>query len=107
MRWRQWFVNVPAGQHEAAAAEIRTIRNVRLSASTTGPTNFVIIMWLQSLASVMDAELALQQKVPGIELVESVVMLTTVKRVGWMLNEDSTASGAVVVPAGSAQLGSS
>lgn len=103
----QWFVNVPAGQHEAAAAEIRTIRNVRLSASTTGPTNFVIIMWLQSLASVMDAELALQQKVPGIELVESVVMLTTVKRVGWMLNEDSTASGAVVVPAGSAQLGSS
>lgn len=95
----QWFVNVPAGQHEAAAASLRSIRNVRLSASTTGPTNFVIIMWLQSLAAVMDAELALQQKVPGIELVESVVMLTTVKRVGWMLNEDSTASGAVVVDA--------
>jgi hypothetical protein len=56
-------------------------------------------MWLQSLADVMDAELALQQKVPGIELVESVVMLSTVKRVGWMLNEDSTASGAVVVDA--------
>jgi DNA-binding Lrp family transcriptional regulator len=74
----QWFVNVPAGQHEAAAAALRTIRNVRLSASTTGPTNFVIIMWLQTLADVMDAELALQQKVPGIELVESVVMLTTV-----------------------------
>jgi hypothetical protein len=90
---------VPAGQHESAAAEIRTIRNVRLSASTTGPTNFVIIMWLQSLADVMDAELALQQKVPGIDLVESVVMLSTVKRVGWMLNEDSTASGAVVVDA--------
>ncbi|MCC2660811.1 MAG: AsnC family transcriptional regulator [Arthrobacter sp.] len=95
----QWFVNVPAGQHEAAAASLRSVRNVRLSASTTGPTNFVIIMWLQSLAAVMDAELALQQKVPGIELVESVVMLTTVKRVGWMLNEDSTASGAVVVDA--------
>jgi DNA-binding Lrp family transcriptional regulator len=95
----QWFANVPAGQHDAAAAEIRTIRNVRLSASTTGPTNFVIIMWLQSLADVMTAELALQQKVPGIELVESVVMLSTVKRVGWMLNEDSTASGAVVVDA--------
>ncbi|TSE17760.1 Lrp/AsnC family transcriptional regulator [Arthrobacter sp. KBS0703] len=103
----QWFVNVPAGQHEAAAAALRTIRNVRLSASTTGPTNFVIIMWLQTLADVMDAELALQQKVPGIELVESVVMLTTVKRVGWILNPDSTASGAVVVAAGSAQLGSS
>ncbi len=96
----QWFANVPAGQHEAAATKIRAISNVRLSASTTGPTNFVIIMWLQSLADVMTAELALQEKVPGIELVESVVMLRTVKRVGWMLNEDSTSSGAVVVPAG-------
>jgi DNA-binding Lrp family transcriptional regulator len=93
----QWFVNVPAGQHEDAAAEIRTISNVRLSASTTGPTNFVIIMWLQSLADVMTAELSLQQKVPGIELVESVVMLRTVKRVGWMLREDTTSSGALVV----------
>ena len=92
----QWFVNVPAGQHEAAAAGIRTISNVRLSASTTGPTNFVIIMWLHTLADVMSAELALQQKVPGIEIVESAVMLRTVKRVGWMLKEDTTASGAVV-----------
>jgi DNA-binding Lrp family transcriptional regulator len=93
----QWFANVPAGQHEEAAAAIRTIKNVRLSASTTGHTNFVIIMWLQSLADVMTAELALQQKVPGIHLVESVVMLRTVKRVGWMLNEDTTSSGTVVV----------
>jgi hypothetical protein len=45
----------------------------------------------------MTAELALQQKVPGIHLVESVVMLRTVKRVGWMLNEDTTSSGRVVV----------
>jgi hypothetical protein len=30
---------------------------------------------------------------PRIELVESVVMLSTVKRVGWMLNRDSTATG--------------
>ena len=94
----QWFVNVPAGQHEAAAAGIRTISNVRLSASTTGPTNFVIIMWLHTLADVMSAELALQQKVPGIDIVESAVMLRTVKRVGWMLKEDTTASGAVVHP---------
>jgi hypothetical protein len=56
-------------------------------------------MWLHSLSEVMNAELVLRQRVPGIELAESVVMLSTVKRVGWMLNQDSTASGAVVVPA--------
>ena len=95
----QWLANVPPGQHEAAAAELRTFRNIRLSASTTGRTNFVILMWLQSLADVMNAELALQQRIPGIELVESVVVLSSAKRVGWMLNPDSTATGAVVVPA--------
>ena len=95
----QWFANVPPGQHEAAAAELRSFRNVRLSASTTGRTNFVILMWLHSLADVMNAELALQQRIPGIVLVESVVVLSAAKRVGWMLNPDTTASGAVVVPA--------
>src|SRR5947208_1097930 len=28
----QWFANVPAGQHEAAAAELRAVRNVRFTA---------------------------------------------------------------------------
>ncbi|QDG68353.1 AsnC family transcriptional regulator [Pseudarthrobacter sp. NIBRBAC000502772] len=93
----QWFANVPPGQHEAAAAELRSLRTVRFSASTTGGTNFVILMWLNTLADVMNAELALQQRIPQIELVESVVILNTAKRMGWMLNPDSTASGAVVV----------
>jgi hypothetical protein len=65
----------------------------------------VIIMWLQSLADVMNAELALQQRIPDIELVESVVMLSTVKRVGWMLNQDSTATGRVIVPSAVASAG--
>ncbi|NQD89816.1 Lrp/AsnC family transcriptional regulator [Paenarthrobacter sp. CM16] len=94
----QWFANVPPGRHEAAAIESRAIRNVRFAASTTGRTNFTIIMWLRSLAEVLEMELTVQQRIPGIELVESVVMLNTAKRVGWMLNPDSTATGKVVAP---------
>jgi hypothetical protein len=33
------------------------------------------------------------------------VMLSTVKRVGWMLNRDSTATGRVIVPAAVAGAG--
>ena len=95
----QWFAKVPPGEHEAAAAELRSFRNIRLSASTTGRTNFVIVMWLHSLADVLNAEQALQLRIPGIQLVESAVVLNAAKRVGWMLNPDSTATGAVVVPA--------
>lgn len=94
----QWFTNVPAGRHEAAATELRSIRNVRFSASTTGRTNFTMIMWLRSLTEVMEIELAIQERIPGIELVESVIMLKTAKRVGWMLNPDSTSTGTFVPP---------
>lgn len=93
----QWFATVPPGQHEAAAAEVRSLRTVRFSASTTGSTNFVILMWLNSLSDVMNAELALHQRIPDIELVESAVILSSAKRMGWMLNPDSTSSGTVVV----------
>lgn len=94
----QWFATIPADQHGAAAKALRGLRNVRLCASTTGRTNFVIVMWLQSLAEVLNAEVAMRRRVPGIELAESVVTLSPVKRVGWMLNPDSTSTGAVVVP---------
>ncbi|RAN72821.1 AsnC family transcriptional regulator [Bacillus sp. SRB_336] len=91
----QWFAKVPAGQHEAAAATLRRLRNVRFIASTTGPSNFTIIMWLRSVADVMDVELTLVQNIPGIELRESVVMLACAKRVGRKLRPDGTALEAV------------
>lgn len=94
----QWFAKVPPGQHEAAAATVRRLRNVRFSASTTGHSNFTVIMWLHSVADVMDVELTLQQDIPGIELLESVVMLACAKRVGWMLRPDGTAAAVVGGP---------
>ncbi|NUP75553.1 MAG: Lrp/AsnC family transcriptional regulator [Sinomonas sp.] len=80
----RWLAKVPPGQHAAAAA------------ATTGPTNFTIMMWLRTVADVMTAELALQERIPGIELVESIVMLRGAKRVGVMLRPDGTTTGEVV-----------
>ncbi|PYI65600.1 AsnC family transcriptional regulator [Arthrobacter livingstonensis] len=94
----QWFAKVPAGQHEAAAATLRRLRNVRFIASTTGQSNFTIIMWLRSVADIMDVELTLQQNIPDIELQESVVMLACAKRVGRKLRPDGTALAAVAGP---------
>ncbi|BCT77557.1 AsnC family transcriptional regulator [Sinomonas cyclohexanicum] len=92
----KWLAKVPPGQHAAAAAALAGLRNIRLAASTTGRTNFTIMMWLRSVADVMTGELTLREKVPGIELVESVVMIRAVKRVGVMLRADGTTTGEVV-----------
>ncbi|WP_136612273.1 Lrp/AsnC family transcriptional regulator [Sinomonas albida] len=92
----KWLAKVPPGQHAQAAAAISGLRNVRLVASTTGQTNFTIMMWLRTVADVMTAEVTIQDRVPGIELVQSTVMLRAVKRVGFMLGPDGAATGDVV-----------
>lgn len=89
----QWYVRVPADAHESAAKALAAMPQVRLAASTTGEANLVIIMWLRSVAEVMDVELALAQQIPGIELLRNTLILRATKRVGWLLNSDSTGDG--------------
>ena len=88
-----WYARVPAGQHAAAAMALRSLRSVRLAASVTGPANFIVTMWLHSVAEVMSAELALQERVPGIEITESLVMLRVAKRMGVLLGPDGRSLG--------------
>lgn len=90
-----WYARVPPGQHAAAAAAVRSLRTVRLAASVTGHANFLVTMWLHTVAEVMNAELALQEKVPGIELLESIVILRMTKRMGVLIGPDSRAQGRV------------
>jgi DNA-binding Lrp family transcriptional regulator len=93
-----WYARVPPGHHAAAAAAVRSLRSVRLAASITGQANFLVTMWLRSVADVMTAELALQEKVPGIELLESLVLLRVTKRMGVLLGADGRAEGRVAMP---------
>ncbi|WP_188836366.1 Lrp/AsnC family transcriptional regulator [Flexivirga endophytica] len=89
----QWSARVPADAHDSAARALAAMPQVRLAASTTGEANFVIIMWLRSVAEVMDVELALTQRIPGIELLRNTIILRATKRVGWLLNPDTTSQG--------------
>jgi DNA-binding Lrp family transcriptional regulator len=94
----QWFVDVPPDQRLRAAAVLRQIGQLRLCASTTGTSNFTFIMWLRSASNVTDIEAAFLAAVPGARIVESSLTVKFVKRVGWMLNPDTTATGEVVAP---------
>ena len=89
----QWSARVPADAHDRAARALAAMSQVRLAASTTGEANFVIIMWLRRVAEVMDVELALNQRIPGIELLRSSIILRATKRVGWLINPDTTGGG--------------
>lgn len=94
----QWFGRLPAGQHDEAATQLEALGTLRLCASTTGATNFMFMMWLRTAADIMAVERAAAERIPDLELVESVVIANVRKRVGWMLNRDGTTTGEVTVP---------
>ena len=66
-------------------------------ASTTGAANMTFMMQLRTPADIADVEARLAVRVPGVEIIEACVGVHAFKRMGWMLNHDSTATGKVVV----------
>ena len=98
----QWYVRVPPAQLEAAVRCLRSHRTLRLCASTTGDTNLTFLLWLRTPGDIFDVEAELQAAAPGVQVVESDVGVRTHKRMGWMLRDDSTATGEVVTELGPA-----
>ncbi|WP_193081309.1 Lrp/AsnC ligand binding domain-containing protein [Brevibacterium aurantiacum] len=90
----QWFGRVPAGRHETAAAALADFPELRLCASTTGSSNFMITMWLRSVDSIMEMEHRLLRAVPELSLDECAIALNIVKRVGRRLSP----TGQLVTP---------
>lgn len=95
----QWYLRLPPAQLEAAVRYLRSHRTLRLCASTTGDTNLICLLWLRNPGEILDLEAGLQEVAPGVQVVESDVGVRTHKRMGWLLRDDSTTTGKVVVNA--------
>lgn len=94
----RWSAQVPPRDQLSAASFLAGYRNLRLCASTTGTSNFTFILWLHSTAEIGELEAEFQAAIPDARIVESSVTINYIKRVGWMLNPDGTATGEVILP---------
>lgn len=94
----QWLATVPPREQLAAAAHLARYRNLRLCASTTGTSNLTFVLWLRSATEIGEVEAAFLDAVPTARVDESAVTINFIKRVGWMLAPDGTATGEVVPP---------
>jgi DNA-binding Lrp family transcriptional regulator len=93
-----WFSRVPPAEQDRTVRALNTLPGLRLCASTTGETNLTFSLSARSLSDLLTFERLLGKRLPWIELRESVPHLRTVKRMGWILDEDGRATGQVVVP---------
>ena len=94
----QWLARLDGAQHAAAAARLSADPRTRVLASVTGRANFLVVMWLSSVAEVLEAEQTIQEQVPGIEIQQSVVSLRPVKRLGWVLDGHGRCGDRFVAP---------
>lgn len=94
----QWYARLPASQHAEAARALSTLPNMRMVCTTTGQANLLITMWLASVNDILDAQRSIETAATGIELLESALLISPSKRMGWLLRPDSTTTGRQVAP---------
>ena len=87
--------DAPAGRLDDVAATLGRLRQVRLCATLASTPSLVLVAWLSSLAEVHRFEQGLVQRVPDLRVLDRLVVLRAVKRMGHLLDEQGRAVGVV------------
>ncbi|MFI9488530.1 Lrp/AsnC family transcriptional regulator [Promicromonospora sp. NPDC052451] len=91
-----YFLRVPAAMAERVGAAITRLNEVRMAASTIGPYNLVLSVWMRTLADVQRLEAAIDERIPGVSIADRSVVLRSLKKEGRYLNAGGLATGVTV-----------
>lgn len=94
----QWQARLPIDKHRQVAQVLRQLGALRLCGSITGRANLVFAFWLRNQAQVVEIERGIAQLLPDLEIIESSMFNSSLKRMGWRLGPGGVATGEVVVP---------
>jgi DNA-binding Lrp family transcriptional regulator len=89
------WADAPAGRLDEVATQLGRLRQVRLCATLASTPSLVLVAWLSSLDEVHRFEQALVQGVPGVQVLDRLVVLRAVKRMGRLLDERGCATMSV------------
>lgn len=93
-----WFVRVPPAELTRTIALLSSLTQLRLLLGITGEVNLVFSVFGRSVAGVSAFEEALGRRLPWLEQVESMLLLRSVKRMGWVLDDRGRRTDRLVVP---------
>ena len=94
-----WLARVPEVEKERTVAALGTLPELRLLVTISGEFNLFVSVWTRSPAELLRVERTVGERLPWLEIGESIVVLRTVKRMGWLIDEGGRGTGEVVVPA--------
>lgn len=91
-----YFLRVPAAVAERVGAAMTRLGEVRMAASTIGPYNLVLSVWMKALADVQRLEAAIEEGVPGVSIADRSVVLRSLKKEGRYLGPTGLATDTIV-----------
>lgn len=91
-----YFLRVPATAAERVGTAMTRLSEVRMAASTIGPYNLVLSVWMRALADVQRLEVAIEEGVPGVSIADRSVVLQSLKKEGRYLRTGGLATDTMV-----------
>jgi len=93
-----WFARVPPVDLTRTVETLTALPQLRMCLSTTGQANLVFSVFSRSVHGLFRFEQLLGQKVPRLELIESMLHLRSLKRMGWLLDDHGRRTDTLVGP---------
>lgn len=91
------WADAPVEGLPGTARTISQIRQVRLCATVSSAPSMLMCAWLQTVEEVHRLELAIASRLPQVRIVDRLVVLRTVKRMGRLLDTSGRAVGVVPI----------
>ncbi|WNI15387.1 Lrp/AsnC family transcriptional regulator [Actinacidiphila sp. ITFR-21] len=91
------WANAPVDARVDSAQALSRLRQARLCATVAAESSLMLGTWLRTVEEVHRLELAMAAKLPQVQVVDRLIVLRTVKRMGRLLDEQGRAVGHVPV----------
>jgi len=91
------WANTPVESLDDTAHTLSSFRQARLCATVTAGPSLALCSWLHAVEEVHRLELAIAHRLPHVEVVDRLVVLRQIKRMGRLLDESGRAVGVVPI----------
>lgn len=94
-----FFARVPSSELASTVEKLQRLPQLRMGLQVTGEANLIFSVFMRSVHDVARFQHQIGVLVPAISIIESMVLLRSRKRMGWLLDEAGRSTGELVPPA--------
>lgn len=91
------WAHTPVESLNETAYALSRLRESRLTATVTAGPNLALCVWLRTVEEVHRLELSIAARLPHVEIIDRLIVLRTVKRMGRLIDESGNAVGVVPI----------